>query len=319
MIVFINNTIVIHNSMNIVPNTKCVIRNNIFIILNTMINIRSTNYIIIYNIIDNNIYIYLNYYYYFFVVRYNNKISNNMKNMLMSKYNNNTKKIPFTNSNLYSAARKIGNSMLSDLDAFTEYGITEENIHHLIDSAEHLIAINSDKTMQNMVSAEVEEKASKRKVVSETMRSIALRSNAVFGAKSATAKALNAGNISLLRDAELETVARRIHSNASSELEALAAEGLSQAYLDKFDADINAFATAADRVKSALNERQLSTEKRYALAAEIYSLLSKYCSYGKMIFAQKSPAHYKRYVLHKSKKENEAEPDEELATENENN
>ena len=161
--------------MNIVSNTKCYIRNNIFIILNTMINIRSTNYIIIYNIIDNNIYIYLNYYYYFFVVRYNNKFSNNMKNMLMSKYNNNTKKIPFTNSNLYSAARKIGNSMLSDLDAFTEYGITEENIHNLIDSAEHLIAINSDKTMQNMVSAEVEEKASKRKVVSETMRSIALR------------------------------------------------------------------------------------------------------------------------------------------------
>ena len=209
--------------------------------------------------------------------------------------------------------------MISDLDAFTEYGITEENIHHLIDSAEHLIAINSDKTMQNMVSAEVEEKASKRKVVSETMRSIALRSNAVFGAKSATAKALNAGNISLLRDAELETAARRIHSNASSELEALAAEGLSQAYLDKFDADINAFATAADRVKSALNERQLSTEKRYALAAEIYSLLSKYCSYGKMIFAQKSPAHYKRYVLNKSKKEHEAEPEEEIAAENENN
>ena len=237
----------------------------------------------------------------------------------MSMINNNIKRTPFTNSNLYSAARKIGNSMLSDLDAFTEYGITEENIHHLIDSAEHLIAINSDKTMQNMVSAEVEEKASKRKVVSETMRSIALRSNAVFGAKTANAKALNAGNISLLRDAELETAARRIHSNASSELEALAAEGLSQAYLDKFDADINAFATAADRVKSALNERQLSTEKRYALAAEIYSLLSKYCSYGKMIFAQKSPAHYKRYVLNKSKKEHEAEPEEEIAAENENN
>ena len=33
MIVFINNTIIIHNSMNIVPNTKCYIRNNIFIIL----------------------------------------------------------------------------------------------------------------------------------------------------------------------------------------------------------------------------------------------------------------------------------------------
>ena len=56
-------------------------------------------------------------------------------------------------------------------------------------------------------------------------------------------------------------MARRIHSNASSELEALAAEGLSQAYLDKFEADINAFATAADRVKSALNERQLSNRK----------------------------------------------------------
>ena len=209
--------------------------------------------------------------------------------------------------------------MLSDLDAFAEYSITEANIHHLIDSAEHLIAINSDKTMQNMVSAEVEEKTRKRKIVSEPMRSIALRANSAFGTKTANAKALNAGNISLLRDAELETAARRIHSNASSELEALAAEGLTQAYLDKFEADINAFVAAADRVKSALNERQLSTEKRYALSAEKYSLLSKYCSYGKMIFAQKSPAHYKRYVLNKSKKEHEAEPEEEIAAENENN
>ena len=239
--------------------------------------------------------------------------------MLMSKYNNNTKRNPFTNNNLYSAARKIGNSMLSDLDAFAEYGITEANINHLIDSAEHLITIKSDKTMQNMVSAEVEEKTRKRKIVSEPMRSIALRANSAFGAKSAKAKALNAGNISLLRDAELETAARRIHSNASSELEALAAEGLTQAYLDKFEADINAFTAAADRVKSAQSERQLTTENRQALAAEIYSLLSKYCSYGKMIFAQKSPAHYKRYVLHKSKKGNEAEPEEEIAAENENN
>ena len=237
----------------------------------------------------------------------------------MSMINNNIKRIPFSNSYLNSAARKIGNSMLSDLDAFAEYSITEANIHHLIDLAEHLIAIKSDKTMQNMVSAEVEEKTRKRKIVSEPMRSIALRANSAFGAKSAKAKALNAGNISLLRDAELETAARRIHSNASSELEALAAEGLTQAYLDKFEADINAFTAAADRVKSAQTERQLTTEKRQALAAEIYSLLSKYCSYGKMIFAQKSPAHYKRYVLHKSKKENEPEADEEIAAENENN
>ena len=182
----------------------------------------------------------------------------------MSMINNNIKRIPFSNSYLNSAARKIGNSMLSDLDSFVQYSINEAKIHHLIDSAEHLIAINSDKTMQNMVSAEVEEKTSKRKIVSETMRSIALRANSAFGAKSAKAKALNARNISLLRDAELETVARRIHSNASSELEALAAEGLTQAYLDKFEADINAFTAAADRVKSAQTERQLTTEKRQA-------------------------------------------------------
>ena len=316
MFIYLIYMIVIHNSKIFIPNTKCNIRNYIFIILNTMIIIRSTIYIIIYNINDNNIYIYNKYYYNFYVVRYNNKISNNMKNMLMSKYNNNIKRNPFTNSNLYSAPRNIGNSMLSDLDSFVQYSINEAKIHHLIDSAEHLIAINSDKTMQNMVSAEVEEKTSKRKIVSETMRSIALRANSAFGAKSAKAKALNARNISLLRDAELETAARRIHSNASSELEALAAEGLTQAYLDKFEADINAFVAAADRVKSAQTERQLTTEKRQALAAEIYSLLSKYCSYGKMIFAQKSPAHYKRYVMHKSKKENEAEPEEEVATEN---
>ena len=68
----------------------------------------------------------------------------------MSMINNNIKRIPFSNSYLNSTARKIGNSMLSDLDAFAQYSITEANIHHLIDLAEHLIAIKSDKTMQKI-------------------------------------------------------------------------------------------------------------------------------------------------------------------------
>ena len=46
-------------------------------------------------------------------------------------------------------------------------------------------------------------------------------------------------------------------------------------------------------------------------------MISKYCGYGKGIFANKSSAHYKRYVLNKSKKHAETEPDEDAAGENE--
>ena len=46
----------------------------------------------------------------------------------MSKKINPMLSVPFTYSNLYSMARQIANSMLTDLDSFAEYGITEANI-----------------------------------------------------------------------------------------------------------------------------------------------------------------------------------------------
>ena len=235
----------------------------------------------------------------------------------MSKKVNPMLSVLFTYSNLYSMARQIANSMLTDLDSFAEYGITEANIQYIFDLAEQLITTYSDKSLRIDISEALDEKTSKRERVAVSMRSIALRSKAVFGASSAKARVLNAGNISQIRDAELELTARKLHADASAELDALSAEGLTQAYLDKFEADINAFAAAAEKVKYASNERQLTAEKRQAIGAELYSLISKYCGYGKGIFANKSSAHYKRYVLNKSKKHAETEPDEDAAGENE--
>ena len=134
--------------------------------------------------------------------------------------------------------------MLTDLDSFAEYGITEANIQYIFDLAEQLITTDSDKSLRIDISEALDEKTSKRERVAASMRSIALRSKAVFGASSAKARVLNAGNISQIRDAELELTARKLHADASAELDALSAEGLTQAYLDKFEADINAFAAS---------------------------------------------------------------------------
>ena len=245
----------------------------------------------------------------------NNYSTNYNWNKYMSKNINQSINIPFSYSKLYSTAKSIANSMLKDIDAFADYGVTAADAQYLIDSAERLTIISTDAIMRNLVSVEVEEKTSKREVVSAIMRSIALRSNAVFGAKSANAKALNAGNISMLRDSELETAARRIHATATAELEALAEEGITQAYLDKFDAAINAFKSATDRVQSAASERLIAAEKRQALAAEIFTLTKKYSSYGKAIFEKVSPARYKHYVMHKSKKDGGADTDEAIPDE----
>ena len=231
----------------------------------------------------------------------------------MAKTINSKGTIPLSYNKLCSMARQIGNSMRSDFDSFAQYAITEANIQHLFDLEQLLIATDSDKTKRIDISIAANEKSAIREEISATMRSIALRAKAVFGASSAKSRALNGGNISQIRDAELESTARRIHADASAELEALSAEGLTQAYLDKFEADITAFVAATDRVKSAATEREIITEKRQAIAAELYSLLTKYCSYGKTIFAKKSPAHYKRYVLQKSKKDEKAGIVEEIA------
>ena len=230
----------------------------------------------------------------------------------MAKFTNPMLAIPFTYNKLISLTMKITASMITDLEEFATYNVTMEDVQYLIDSAEKLMDMPPDYAMRNSISGEAEEKSNHREVISETMRSIALRAKAVFGAASAKARAMNAGNITKIRDAELELTARRIYNEALTELEALSKEGLTKEYLDKFDADITAFSLSAENVKSAAINRQLIAEKRQALGAEVYSLLSKYCAYGKIIFAKKSPARYKRYVLQKTKKEHDPEPENEI-------
>ena len=224
--------------------------------------------------------------------------------------------VPFTYSELYSKTIKVTTSMYDDLEEFAAYRVTIEDVQYLDNLVDELINMQTDKTMRNLISTETEAKAKKREVISETMRSIALRAKVVLGAASAKSRSLNAGNISKIRDAELELIARRIYNDALAELEALSTVGLTKEDLDKFDADIDEFSLSAEKVKTAIINRELIAEKRQAIGAEIYSLLCKYCGFGKMIFAKKSRVRYKHYVLNKSKKKQEAEPEEEIGTEN---
>ena len=68
-------------------------------------------------------------------------------------------------------------------------------------------------------------------------------------------------------------------------------------------------------MQSAASERLIAAEKRQALAAEIFTLAQKYSSYGKAIFEKVSPARYKHYVMHKSKKDGGADMEEAIPDE----
>ena len=203
-----------------------------------------------------------------------------------------------TDGELALFANQVANAMRRDITELTDYGVTEANINALVALVDDFQELPNDVLLRTDVSYSVEQKNALRETLSNTMRSLSVRAKVVFGENTAKYRSLSPGAISQLSDSDLLIAARQVHSAATTNLAGLAQEGVTADYLDDFSENIESFETAVDDVGNKETLRDGATENRILIGNQIYALVNKYCSYGKVIFEKTSPARYNDYIIY---------------------
>ena len=192
----------------------------------------------------------------------------------------------------------IGIAMRRDLVQFESYSVTNIKIDDFINIVDSFQAMPDDDILRGDLSFAVEQKDLCRNTVLSTIRSIAVRAKSIYGENSAKYRSLAPNSITKMTDSELLVAARKVHSQAVNNLSELAAEGITSLYLTTFDAANQAFEDSLDEVGNRKFLRDHGNENKILKGNELYSLLAKYCDYGKTIWDGVSPAKYNDYVIY---------------------
>jgi hypothetical protein len=195
-------------------------------------------------------------------------------------------------------ANTIGSAMTRDLIQFESYSVTNTKIDDFIDIVDSFQALPDDDLLRGDVSYAVEQKDLCKNAVLSTMRSIAVRAKSVFGENSAKYRSLAPASLSKMTDSELLVAARNVHTQAVNNAVGLAAEGVTTLYLTAFNAANQAYEDALDEVGNRKFMRDHGVETKILKGNELYTLLAKYCDYGKTIWDGISPAKYNDYVIY---------------------
>jgi len=233
----------------------------------------------------------------------------------MQKSNRLRKNTIISYSSLPLLANQIATAMRRDLVELSEYAITEAKIVEMIALADSFQEIPIDTFFRADWSIAVENKKNLRNEISNIIRSLSLRAKIVFGANTSKFRSFQIENISKNSDIELLNNARQLHSIATENILLLESEGVTSAYLDSFLAKISDFEKAIDETENRKKIRDFSTEHRTLVANQLYSLIRKYCNYGKIIFKNTNPAKYNDYLVFRTGKKKEKKKVEENNTE----
>jgi len=196
------------------------------------------------------------------------------------------------------------NRDLSDLEI---YGISNNSIENLNNFIDDFQALPTDAKLRNDLSFEIEKRESARNLILKIMRSISLRAKSIFGANSAKYRSMTPGNISQMTDNNLLASARQVLDASQNNAAELEAEGITAGYILNFNSAIESFAAAIDKVVERKNIRDESRDIRIKKGNELYALINKYCSYGKLIWSDVSPAKYNDYIIYPNQKSRKKE------------
>ena len=216
----------------------------------------------------------------------------------MVEENNVKRNYNLSNAELYLFTYNLVSCMHRDLEYLEEYGVTEIKITALNTQNEQFNSMPNDDILKSDYSYAVDVRNQKREIVEKTTKSIGLRAKEVYFNNQARAKVLHYINLSQMKDLELLNTASSVHTNAVTFINDLKPEGITQTYLDTFKANIEEFKVAIQTAKEKLQLRNEGTQNRNEAGNKLYSLISKYCDYGKAAFEDTNPARYNDYVIY---------------------
>jgi hypothetical protein len=188
--------------------------------------------------------------------------------------------------------------MTRDATEFAARGVNAGAITALGDKTDEFEAFPTDSEYKGLVTIATEDKDADRLQLFVDIRNITDRALIKWGENSGRYSRFDVKNLTKLSDKDLLFAARRVVRVGTIYLVDLTAEGLTQLMLTNLTILAQSFENNLNSLRDAISIRDEKTEERIILGNELYTLVSKYCEIGKVIWKEISEAKYNDYVIY---------------------
>ena len=201
----------------------------------------------------------------------------------------------------YGELKQMGDAYVDLLDRdiaeFTDKGYTPAKRATLVEAIETFAGYKTDEQMEGMQMTATAAKDTARAVVEKQVRSFQQAAKTVFG-NTARCRAFGNNDLSRQSEEQLLRTAKLVGRMAAKYLTELEPEGITAAKIATLSAARTLLDDAIDGQIDSVNNRDIATEMRTALANDLYALISKYSETGKDIWIEVSEAKYNDYVIY---------------------
>ena len=195
-------------------------------------------------------------------------------------------------------ARIIAAFVLRDIAEFAGYNVVAADVTSFLALVTAFENSPTDEDIVGDATFLTAQKEAKVKVIHSAIRKVLVRVSGKFGLQSVMYRRFAVGELSHIRDKEIDDAIRKITLAGTTYLDELESTGLTAGMLTSLSALGTDFQETQVLLGTNANARIKATEERENDANEIYAILSQWCGYGKEIWNGVSEAFHDGYIIY---------------------
>ena len=203
-----------------------------------------------------------------------------------------------TDAELCGFAFELVSKMTRDITYFNTRGVTATDISDLETLAEAFQAFPNDEYYRADVSLAVQSKTSTREGMQVLIRDIVQCAIIKWGEQSPQYKKFSAQKMTSEGDKIFISTARQVVLVATNYLTVLSDVGLTASMISSLTTATDLFHSQLIAINDAQELRDNKTQERISKGNEIYSLITRYCTIGKIIWDDVDESKYNDYVIY---------------------
>lgn len=212
----------------------------------------------------------------------------------------NNRAFAFSNAELLTVARQLGQYVARDAKEFASYGYTKEAAKLLKTRLAAFEALPSDLELEQMQAETTQFKAAREAFLKQSIREIINRARLLYGEDAPKYKRFGAKGLDSLKDADLSMCGKRVADVATALLTELAVRGVTADMITNLGSARQSFDEAMLEQGKIMSDRGTATNERIRCANELYAFTVELAEAGKAIWHDKDKARYRDYVLYSS-------------------
>jgi hypothetical protein len=205
-----------------------------------------------------------------------------------------------TDAELMMFASNLVQTITNDLAQFAQFGVDADTVQEFKDLGDDFEVFPPDQFYLTDIGVFTEEKEAIRKQLILETRKITNRGLTKWGEDAMKYKKFGVAGITTMTDKTLLATSRLVVLAAEKYLTELASEGLTQPIIDTYKALSETFEQKMNDMSDAIEIRDNKKKERIILGNQLYALVTKYCTYGKSIWADVDESKFNNYIIYSS-------------------